>query len=231
MFLTSGNWKLIDNGAHAGSAGLDGRVLRASQGAWPTLAFEGELGGAWSLVLGKLSFRPHHASTNEAVPIPSSFFVQEPFLVVPQAIASDVGLRMVVQFLAEESSITMDVRLETIAPLDNVSLTLDLSWGGVELTLPPTRSDHSSTRFSRKEAAWFDVSKSGQCLGGVVTDLGEGGFVERQGDSWRLVMFDQPLEKGVILVGRFGIIGRSPSENAVSFRQNHEKQLERPTFL
>lgn len=229
--MANGNWKLIENGATSESEGFSGRALRATQGAWPTLVFEGELGGEWSLVLGKLAFRPQNFPANEVFPTPSSFLVQEPYLVVPQAIASDVGLRMVVQFLAEPASITMDVRLETIAPLDNVSLALDLSWGEVTLRPKSTDGDTSAQHFSRTESSWFDVFHGERSVGAVVTDLGEGGFVDRQAGTWRLVMFDQPLEKGVILVGRFGIIRRSPDEDLVSFRKNHEKQLERPTFL
>lgn len=229
--MAIGTWTLIENGAVSETGGLAGRAVRASQGAWPTLVFEGKLGGDWSLVLGKLSFLPHDLTSNEAFPTPSTFLVQEPYLVVPHAIASDVGLRMVVQFLAEPSAITMDVRLETIAPLDHVSLALDLSWEGVDLSPQSKHAGTSSDRFSRKEASWFDAFKGGECIGGVVSDLGEGGYVEREANSWRLVMFNQPLEKGVILVGRFGIIGRGSNEDAVSFRQNHEKQLERPTFL
>lgn len=230
-FLASGNWKLIENGATSESEGFSGRALRAPHGAWPTLVFEGEWGGEWSLVLGKLSFRPQHSSANEAFPTPSTFLVQEPYLIVPQAVASDVGLRMIVQFLAEPTSITMDVRLETIAPLDNVSLALDLSWGEVTLHPKSEGCKPSAQHFSRKESSWFDVIHGEGSVGAVVTDLGEGGYVEREADSWRLVMFDQPLEKGVILVGRFGIIRRASNEDLVSFRKNHEKQLERPTFL
>ena len=227
--LGHGNWNLTDGSANWESGGLSGRVLHAQQGQWPTLLVESSLGAGISLVFGKLSYSPHGEKAKESFPAPTTFLIQEPYLVVPHAIASEVGLRMVVQFLAEPGGLTMDVRLETIAPLDNVSLTLDLALTGHHLHTSAAKSH--SDRYSRREIEWADVGEGEKLVGGLVTDLGEGGHAERQGDGWRLVLFDQPLEKGVILVGRWGIVKRGAGVSAASFRQKHQGQLDRPTFL
>jgi hypothetical protein len=192
---------------------------------------EFDLDGEISVVLGKLDYQPHEGKRHEVFPTPSPFFIQEPYLVAPQAISSDFGLGMVVQFLSEPGSLTMDIRLETIAPLDRVSLGFDVSTNGMKLVPKSDRDPPNDGRYSRRQAEWWDVFKGEVMTGGIVTDLGEGGYAERQGDNWRMVMFDQPLEKGVILVGRLGFIRRHQKESQISFRQKHKKQLDRPTFL
>jgi hypothetical protein len=190
---------------------------------------------ALTVRLGDLEYA--HDGIDKAVrPIGQTLFVQEPFVLAPQEIASDVGLRLIVGVLAQEDGIIMDARLETIAPVDRVSLSLsvlldDSSAGSL---CPSTAGwPQESLVVDGPEARWMEFRHGNEIVGAVAADLGEAGFVvgQRDGKRWEVTFFEQSLEKGVILVGRWGLLARPPAVSASAFRQQATAFFSRPTFL
>jgi hypothetical protein len=161
-------------------------------------------------------------------PTSSSILIQEPYVVVPHELTSEVGLRLVVGVMADPEGLMLDARLETIAPIDRVSLSMSVECtDGAGWTIQPqsptppivggpTTIDRWAARQMRL------VGQEGPGIG-LVTDLGEAGTARTEGGGrrWKLTFFDQSLEKGVILVGRWGLV----------FGVNQEAWLDRPTFL
>lgn len=156
------------------------------------------------------------------LPQPAGFFCQQPFLVVSQEITSAFGLRMVTQILGEEHGATVDIRLETVASLDNVELDgiLELrQWRGNPIEAP----------------GWMDLrcDTTPQCSA-VLTDLGAAGRIEplsQDRSALRINWFRQSLEKGVILVGRLAWVYDPEAGDHRTIQDRHGDWLDRPTFL
>ena len=169
-------------------------------------------------------------------PVGGSLLVQEPSVIAGQEVASDVGLRLVIGVMADEVGIMLDARLETIAPLDRVSLSMSVHVMGDGMgTIEPesSRWPGKSLVIDRTEARWMKVRRGGNLSGAMISDLGEGGFAvgQRDGKRWELTFFEQPLEKGVILVGRWGLVPRLGDQPEKELREVSARWLARPTFL
>jgi hypothetical protein len=208
-----------------------------STGQQPTPGLTLRTGNPPGIVL-ELAEIDYSASRVEHVvrPVGGNIFIQEPFILAPQQITSDVGLRLILGVMADKQGIMMDARLETIAPLERVSLSLSIQLHPDQdcYIRPPVATwPNDSLVVAGTDARWMHVYQGHTLVAGLVCDLGDAGFAlgDRHGKRWELTLFEQPLEKGVILVGRWGFV---PAPRGVSERELHQagqKLLDRPTFL
>lgn len=173
---------------------------------------------------GRIEFHPCGEQPASTQPLPKDFFVQYPYLVCTQDVSSSVGLRTRVRILAEEGGATVDVELETIEPLDWVELAGRIRLEGV--SLPGV----TQGRLEQDRIRWCELVRQGATIGALLFDLGENGYADVATSELSVNWFRQPLEKGVILVGRFAVVIRS-EESEEAFRERSQGWLERPTFL
>lgn len=228
--VTATGWQLAGHTARWDGGGLRGEVV-GEKG--KSLGARIEVGGSVRITWGAIRFRAVGGSEESTLPTVAGLHVQQPYLVVLHEVTSSVGLRLVVQLLAEPGAITMDLRLETVAPLDQVSFAMNLECA--ELSLRPEEAywPRTGNEFTRREFHRAELRGGAGVAAGFVTDLGEQGrgVLRDEGKRAELVMFDQPLEKGVVLIGRWGIVRRPPEMSAATFRQMETEWLGRRTFL
>lgn len=170
-----------------------------------------------------IRYRVPEGQTEIARPASSSYLVQEPYVVMPQRLESDVGLRMIAQVLRAEEGVIVDVRLETIADLESVILSA--SFGQANGPSTALRTIQTDTR------PIMEMLDDNEIVGIAVGDLGEAGRVNSTPNGVNLSFFDQSLEKGVILVGRWGVIPRRPHESTSSLRERASHCLRQASFL
>jgi hypothetical protein len=199
------------------------------------LRIDSELMPSITAVVGDLEFS--QGGVERSVhPSGGSLLVQEPYVIAAQEIASDVGLRLIIGVMADEGGIMLDARIETIAPLERVSLSMSLHVTGAgEGMIEPASSRWpvESLVVDRTEAGWMKLRSGENISAAMISDLGEGGFGvgQRNGRRWELTFFEQPLEKGVILVGRWGLVPRLGDQSIEDLREVSARWLARPTFL
>lgn len=181
------------------------------------------------LDLEGIAYAPEHGQRTATPFIPIEFLVQQPNLVIVNQIASTVGLRMVIQILAETHGLAVDVRMETVAALDEVELFGTLLLNGMSLDPPRFLGDEPG----RGPCGYGLRLGDRPVSAAVLFDHGEGGCRPRRtpvADALAVSWFGQPLEKGVILVGRFAIIAEAGLQ-ASMLRETYRHWLDRPTFL
>lgn len=174
---------------------------------------EGEL--TISLKLGPISYidtRDQHQMAQPRASAASSAYVQPPALVVPTSLDTAVGLQLSTRFLLDESRHRLDAefRLQTIQPVQAVSLLVSVEVGeGLPLQAVESTLNHESSAGGigvRRKAA---IHQIGGAL--LLADLGESGTYQMaksdRGSLLSYNFFQQSLEKGVILVGRLGLVG------------------------
>ena len=126
-------------------------------------------------------------------------YIQQPYVVAPFIVNSPVGLRLTAFLRATDAGIDVDFRLATVETLSDVSLDLRAEWpvgsfwtAGIDL--------HSS--FPGVSAGVLRLHDRSVSLMG---DVGEQGTFTPNKEGATLRLFNQSLEKGVILVGRFAL--------------------------
>jgi hypothetical protein len=224
----SAAWKLSSQGAEWTSGGLAGQVVVRSTPLGQRLALEcPELGV--DILLDHVEDDPEVGQTGRSPLVPGTMMIQEPYLVVPHAIESEVGLRVVTQFLAEPGRNTLDLRLETIAPLRSVSVHAHVS---LTLARWSSSTDFAINASPSQAPVWLEIVKAGEVRGALQMDLGEAGTARiLDSDRADVTLFDQPLEKGVILVGRFALVERKQEESLDAFRRRAAEGLAEATYL
>lgn len=222
-------WHLDHEHAHWSAGTVQGRVDFAKN----DLTIDVDAGARLKVCPGSIFYRPVGESVKTVQPVGTRGLVQEPYLVVPCILPTEVGLRLVSQVLVEPDAVTMDFRIETIAPLDDLSMELTLNVQ--EGTVHPCDSTWTSVagRLTRRELHALDLRQGNEVVATFRTDLGEGGHGELDQDQAKvhITFFEQPLEKGVILIGRWGVIRRLPDESEEKFYTRQAGWLERRTFL
>jgi hypothetical protein len=181
--------------------------------------------------LGPIDFAEEAGRQESIAPRCKPGYIQNPYLVAPQLVDSAPGLHLTAFIRASDEGLDADFRLTTVSELKRAALECNCAWpSGICEPRPDLLAglDHPKTsqgialarlQLSDSDAVW------------MYWDVGEHGMWrvrEEAGGVQRLQcnLFEQPLEKGVILVGRFAL-RRLSNESAV--RENLLRWLDRPT--
>ncbi|MGL4465291.1 MAG: hypothetical protein ACRC1K_24310 [Planctomycetia bacterium] len=143
--------------------------------------------------LGELRFTPAGRSAAVATPTVDHAYKQAPFVFSATALPSAVGLSLTAQVVPFVGGWTADFCLKTHEEVDAVEL-------GVIARL--TRGGRW-TPVDDAVGATAVVGVEGAPV--VYVDPADGGGVTATGDVLEVRLFRQPLERGVILVGRIGV--------------------------
>jgi hypothetical protein len=178
------------------------------------------LGGVRIGALGDLHWTLEDGGAKGSTqPIADVAYLQLPYVVAPFALNTPAGLRLTAFFRATEDGVDLDFRLATVETLANVSLDLAADW-------PAFRSpgEWSNPRLFPGVAAGI-VDLGGRSAG-LLIDVGEHGVFSPTPNGATLRLFNQGLEKGVILVGRVAI---RPFVDEERLRRDLEAWLDHPS--
>lgn len=193
-------------GAFSFSAGpLAGRLVRSLDGDSSCL----ELGVIQIGSLRELTWiLERDGSSGTAYPFPETAYIQQPYvvapyglnMVAPYGVKSSSGFRLTGFFRATDDGVDADFRLATAIPVTNVSLELYAEWSKGNYQPLPELAKNRRYPCPGAEAGIVDFGGGKAAL---FTDVGEHGVFTPTNAGATLRLFNQSLEKGVILVGRF----------------------------
>jgi hypothetical protein len=146
-------------------------------------------------------------------------YLQLPYVVAPFAINTPAGIRLTAFFRANEDGVDVDFRLATVATLANVSLELAAEWPAFQ-----TKLGWPNARLFPGVSA--GVVEYGRGSAVLLVDVGEHGVFSQTPKGATLKLFNQELEKGVILVGRFAI---RPFVDESRMKRDLEDWLDHPS--
>jgi len=174
--------------------------------------------------LGDLSWRLEaDGSTGAVHPSPDVAYIQQPYVVAPFVLKTPSEFRLTGFFRANDDGVDVDFRLATVAPVTNVSLELKAQWpAGAYRSLPELTK---SRRYPCPGVA-AGVVEFGDGQAALFTDVGEHGEFKPGANGATLRLFNQSLEKGVILVGRFAL---RPSTEPARIKQDLNDWLDHPS--
>ena len=134
-----------------------------------------------------------------------------------------------IQLCGDESGVAVDVRLETVAPLDWVQFNATLDIDGLD------RIEHErSTSLEVANLICCELAAGEEFRAALLLEMGGGARPNWVGEPphvARLAWFQKPLEKGVILVGRLVLIADAGPAPPGEFHRKYADWLGRPTFL
>lgn len=167
----------------------------------------------FALRIAEVAWRREDGVEGRAAPQPRGAFLQPPAATAPCAIDEALGLELTVRFIPEPEGILGEFRLQTTAGLEYVTLRVESRVPGLVGCVLPLAGDVGVEPDQDWPAANHGVVRlQASTSRHVAVDLGEWGRVATPpgapGPRWRF--FRQPLEKGVILVGRIAIWTRPP---------------------
>lgn len=181
------------------------------------------------LTFHEIRYQPNGGRAYSLQPRPSDFCIQQPYLVVYQEVASAVGLRSVIQLFGDENGVAVDVRLETVAPLDEVQFDATLDIAGFDRI-----ERESLTSAEDANLICYELEANQALRGALLLDMGGGARPSWSGEppsAAHLAWFQKPLEKGVILIGRLVLIADARPATPGELRRKYAEWLKRPTFL
>jgi hypothetical protein len=154
-------------------------------------------------MLGSLSWRMESDDSQGSTdPVPELAYIQQPYVVAPFSLATPSEFRVTGFFRATDEGVDVDFRLATVLPVTNVSLELFAEWNKGAYRPLPELAKSRPYPCPGLEAGLLDF---GGGMAALFTDVGEHGVFELTSSGARLRLFNQSLEKGVILVGRFAL--------------------------
>ena len=180
------------------------------------------LGGIRIGTLGDLQWTLEDGGAKGAtVPVPDVAYIQQPYAVAPFVVNSEVGLRLTAFFRATDDGIDADFRLATVETLASVSLDVVCEWPNNGYRA--VAESGNRRRFPGVSAGVVDY---GHGKATFLTDVGEHGEFKASSNGGALKLFNQSLEKGVILVGRFAL---RPSTDPAQIQRDLDAWLDHPT--
>ncbi|WP_145261511.1 hypothetical protein [Planctomycetes bacterium Pan216] len=224
-------WKEQDGGFAFEGGALSGRVvLRGAEkpGSWV------ELGPKWRefapklLEIGPISFQTV-AEAVEIQPLAGAAYVQEPTLVIPLRIESPVGLAGTVRFLVGEEGLDVELRLQTVEPITDLTGIIRTYWSTTAPQLP--LAGESTVELGPKRGAIALLGEAERL--GIFADLRETGtaMVEESARAIDYRLFGRPLEKGVVLVGRLALRTIGKEVPVAELEKRHAEWLAGGAFL
>jgi hypothetical protein len=208
-------------GAFSFSAGsLSGVLERLREPSMLTIALEQLRIGT----LGNLAWRLEaDGSTGAVHPTPDIAYIQQPYVVAPFVLETPSEFRLTGFFRATDEGVDADFRLATVWPVTNVSLELSAHWpAGGYRPLP----ELIRNRPYPCPGVAAGIVEFGSGSVALLTDVGEHGIFTPTSNGATLQLFNQSLEKGVILVGRFGL---RPSTDPARIKQDLDDWLDHPS--
>jgi hypothetical protein len=181
--------------------------------------------------LGSLDFEEENGRQGSINPLCKASYIQNPYLIAPQFVEGEPGLHVTAFIRASSDGLDADFRLTTISNLKRAALECDCNWAS---GLFEPRLDILADLDHPKASPGVVVARLNIPAADPVwmyLDVGEhGGWKVHEEDIGteflQCDLFKQPLEKGVILVGRFAL-RRLANEAAV--RENLLQWLDKPT--
>jgi len=200
---------------------LSGMLERSAYSRLLTIA----LGGLRIGALGGLAWRMERdGSTGSVHPLPDVAYIQQPYVVAPFVLETPPEFRLTAFFRATDQGIDGDFRLATVWPVSEVSLELFAEWpaGGYRPIVDFPTSDRPCD-FPGVQAGIVEFGGGSAAL---FTDVGEHGQLQTTSTGATLKLFDQSLEKGVILVGRFAL---RPAVDSLLIKRDLDDWLDHPS--
>lgn len=183
------------------------------------------------LELGSVRFRDSQGRDWNIPLLASGPYIQEPTLVVPLRLESSAGLEAAARYRGEADGVRIEFRVMTLRPVENLVLEVRCRWETeVRFPLdeggPSERRDHDRWAVALAPPAPGELAST--CL---LADVGERGGLEVRGSELRYECFGEPLEKGVILVGRFGLVSWPAGLSNENLRERYRGWRADRTFL
>jgi len=193
----------------------DGRAFRFTAGPFEGRLERTDAPEGFRLILGRfvlnavgqLHWKMETGCEGSTDPAPDVAYLQLPYVVAPFLVNTPAGIRLTAFFRATDLGVDVDFRLATTEPLENVSLDLAVEWpeGGHR----PFKSHNAigptffNRRFPGVSAATLIYDDNAGAT--LFIAVGEHGEFNWNSTGATLRLFNQPLEKGVILVGRLAL--------------------------
>jgi hypothetical protein len=191
----SGAWTTAERAFRFTAGAIGGTLERAEDAKSLRIV----MGGLRIGTLGDLDWTlENDAAQGTTQPIPDVAYLQLPYVVAPFALNTPAGLRLTAFFRATEEGLDADFRLATVETLANVSLELAAEW-------PAFRSQREWSNPRLFPGVTAGIVEIGGGSAVLLIDVGEHGVFSLTPKGATLKLFNQALEKGVILVGRFAI--------------------------
>lgn len=158
-------------------------------------------------------------------------YLQSNALIIPLDAPSQLGARFTARYLLDDQSLNLEVTAQVDRPIERIQLGITNQLDGIALELPFGQSAKSGNA-NRQQGRVVKLSGRGNTLA-VFADMGEGGElrVESSGSTLRYTLFRQPLEKGVILVGRLALFPWDPAWCPEVLQNAYERWFESDSFL
>jgi hypothetical protein len=174
--------------------------------------------------LGNLSWRLESDGSAGAVhPMPDVAYLQQPYVVAPFVLETPSEFRLTGFFRATDDGVDVDFRLATVRPVTNVSLELQAEWPASGYQPLPELTRNRPYPCPGVAVGVVDFGRGKAVL---LTDVGEHGVFTPTSDGATLQLFNQSLEKGVILVGRFAL---RPSTYLAHIKKDLDDWLDHPS--
>lgn len=157
-------------------------------------------------------------------------YLQGESLIVPLQTAEDLGAQLTARFLLDEQCVSLEVTAQVNRPIERVQLDIIHDVGGLKPELAFGKDE--TFRANRQQARVVKLSGPGSSFAWF-TDLGEEGEarLEPGSTSLRYTLFRQPLEKGVILVGRLALLPWDCGWNTAGLAAAYGRWFESDSFL
>lgn len=210
------------------AGGLEGRVDALA----PKLALDSCHGqGPVRLELGSVRVRDSQGRDENVPLLASGPYIQEPTLVVPLHLETSAGLEAAARYRGEADGVRIEFRVLTARPVEKLVLEVRCHWE-TEFRFPLDEGGPAGRRDHDRGAVALAPPAPGEpattCL---LADVGERGGLEVRGSELRYECFGEPLEKGVILVGRFGLVSWPAGLSSGNVRERYRGWRADRTFL
>lgn len=159
-------------------------------------------------------------------------YVQGNAAIVPLQIAADVGASASARFLAEDAGLLLEITAQMNRPVSGIQASVLCRFANARIDLPFVSG--GGRKLDRLGASLVKVNQAGASLA-IFADIGDDGFLELSdnsvGPSLTYTLFRQPLEKGVILVGRIAVTYWNKTWIESELPEIYRAWFERDTFL
>jgi hypothetical protein len=215
-------WSADGDGFRFDAGPLSGMLVRSGDGRSLAVAV-----GGWNIGgLGALSWRMESdGATGSVHPTPDVAYIQQPYVVAPFSLETPPEFRLTGFFRAVDEGVDVDFRLATVWPVAQVTLDLHAEWPAGAYRPLPELTAPANRPYPCPGVAAGVMNLPGTSAA-FFTDVGEHGEFVPAATGATLRLFNQSLEKGVILVGRFAL---RPSTDSDSMNRDLALWLDHPS--
>jgi hypothetical protein len=184
----------------------------------------------WFL-LGSVEIQECDGETRQSVLAANQPYLQANTLVIPLQTTLPIGVQLTARYLLDERGLNLEVTAQVDRPIQRIELSISFDVNELALELPFGLKPLASSA-SRKEGRVVKLSRAGNAWG-LFADMGEGGSLRIEPDRSTLQykFFHQPLEKGVILVGRLSLFPWDQAWDDEELCKTYERWFDSDSFL